>query len=479
MLREDADGYWLAGMIFADGAGLACDFEAWGAELAARLSDPFASGNDCAHAWGVCKQADRRAVLATRLASAREGLHWLEGTWHAHWCDLANLEVTPAPALLALEAPIDSGCAVARSRVLFGGASSWPDGGELAMLRIWPATRAMTAVRLQAAISLGARPAEIVAMLPTLLTQVVRSWSGEDLALVEDFGQDFARDFGRDFGRGFVWDFARYFVRYFGRYFVRYFGRYFGRYFDREFGRDLGRDLDRDLGRDFVGEFVRQFVRARDQYFVRDFGRYFVRDFGRDFGRGFVRDFARDFVRSTLLPEQPWLSTFAFLEASSVAGRAGPRAALAHGEVPDGTPLRALFRAACQASFAPGDARLCTAAAVTPCGRRWRATSPGSRPRRIARSSKASLATPNSASLRSRGGSSTMYAAIWCLTMIRSSRSTRCAPRPIWHRRRCWSPCPTSSRSRSMTRQREPRADHRRFPARPGRDREHRGAAYV
>lgn len=51
----------------------------------------------------------------------------------------------------------------------------------------------------------------------------------------------------------------------------------------------------------------------------------------------------------------PWLPMFAFLEAGSVIGRSAPRAALAHGDVPDGVPLLTMFRAACRASFAPHD----------------------------------------------------------------------------------------------------------------------------
>jgi hypothetical protein len=43
------------------------------------------------------------------------------------------------------------------------------------------------------------------------------------------------------------------------------------------------------------------------------------------------------------------------LEAGSVTGRAATRAVLAHGDVPRGVPLLRLFRAACQASFAPGN----------------------------------------------------------------------------------------------------------------------------
>jgi len=358
VLRANADTYWLAGQIFADGTGRPSDFDAWAAELAARLSDPFTSGEDCASAWRACKQADRRAVLATRLVSARGSLHWLDGTWHAHWCHLANLEVDPAPALLVLEAPIDSAGAAARSRVIFGGAASWPDGGELSVLRLWPSARVLAGVRLQTAISLGAQAPEVAAMLPAMLARATRSWSDEDHVRVADVGRDFVRYFARDFGRDFGRYFVRDFVRDFGRYFVRGFSQGFVRYFGRDFVRDFVRYFGRDFVRYFGRGFVRYFLRGFGRYFGRGFGRYVGRNFVRYVGRDFVRDFGRDLGFSEPILGAAWLPTFAVLEAGSVLGRAAPRAALAHGEVPDGVPLRALFRAACQASFAPDDTSL-------------------------------------------------------------------------------------------------------------------------
>jgi hypothetical protein len=241
--------------------------------------------------------------------------------------------------------------------VLQGGAAGWPDGGKLAVLRLWPSIRAGIGVRLQTAASLGVQRAEIVAMLPGLLTRAHR-WSPENHVLAEDLVRDFIRYFGRDVGR------------YFGRDVVRYFGRDLVRYFSRDVGRDVGRYFGRDVVRDFVWDLVREFGQYFGRDFGRDFGRYLVRDFGRDVVRDFVRNFVRDFVRyfardrgfSETALTAPWLPTLAILELGSVAGRASPRAALAHGEVREGVPLLALFRAACRASFAPGDASLREAA---------------------------------------------------------------------------------------------------------------------
>jgi hypothetical protein len=319
MLRDDTDGYWLAGMIFADGTGSASDFAAWAAELPARLYDPFSAGDDCALAWRVCKQSDRRAALAARLASARESLRWLEAIWHVHWCRLADLEVAPAPALLALEAPIGSAVGAARSRVVFGWAACWPNGGELTVLRLWPSTRAMLGARLQAALSLGARAPELVVMLPPLLALATRAWIGEDQELAENLIRDFIRDFGRFLAR----DFGRDFGRDLGRYSIRCFGRDFIRYFVRDFVRDL----------DWLS--APHFLQSLQWGVVRDFVRDFVPDFVQSFEQNRKGYCVRDFVRDLDLPEimfgAPWLPGFAILELSSVFGRAAPRAALSAG----------------------------------------------------------------------------------------------------------------------------------------------------
>jgi hypothetical protein len=102
-------------------------------------------------------------------------------------------------------------------------------------------------------------------------------------------------------------------------------------------------------------------------YLWRYFGRYFKRYFGPDFGRNPMRlalqHFSRELGIFNTLLETSWLPTLAVLETSSAAGRASPRAAMAHGQVPDATPLLALFRATCRASFAPHNEELRAAAA--------------------------------------------------------------------------------------------------------------------
>jgi hypothetical protein len=70
------------------------------------------------------------------------------------------------------------------------------------------------------------------------------------------------------------------------------------------------------------------------------------------------RDLVGDLGLAESLADEPWWLRFSFLEFGSVLGRSAPRSTLAHGQIPDGEPLLALFRAACRASFAPGDRSL-------------------------------------------------------------------------------------------------------------------------
>jgi 3',5'-cyclic AMP phosphodiesterase CpdA len=349
-LREDPAGYWLAGMIFADGAGQRSDFEAWTVDLAVRLSEPHGSGDedDCAQAWGACKQSDRRGALAKYLTSAGASLRWLEATWLADWCRLALLEVAPAHALLAFKTPSGHAVAVGRSRALLGSTAIWPDGGELAVLRLWPSARARIGVRLQTAISVGAQLPDLIAMLPSLLEREARSWSAEDDILARDFAQSFLRHFGWNF----VQDSNIYFIRDFARYFVYYLARNFGRNFIADFVPNFGHY--------FVKGLLRDSDLYLDQNSVQELGSYFRRDFRRHFARYFTRYFVRDFgldlgVVNPLSAQ--WLPSLAFVELGSTYGRATARAAFAYGArtKSPGRPLLTLFGASCRSSFAPFD----------------------------------------------------------------------------------------------------------------------------
>ncbi|HMG24221.1 MAG TPA: hypothetical protein VK607_22960, partial [Kofleriaceae bacterium] len=371
MLRSDRDGYWLAGEIFADGTGSTSDLEAWTAELATRLSNPFGAGYDCARAWGVSRQVERREHLITTLTCARDQLNWLAGSWHAYWCSLANLAVDRAPALQALETPLDGPHLVARSRVLFGAVACWPDGSELAVLRLWPSARATVGARLQAAISVGATQADLVVALPALLvgtpsdTTVVFAPDATrdlDLYFVRYLDSAIGGDSVRNLDQYVHWHLARRFdqpyfddvLREFGRAFRRDFVQKAVRIAIRTFSWEYVRDHAWDIGRYFARQFAARFVR----YFIERFGTWLVGKFGRHSFGAFVRDLARrfecDFARAGALPNASWVPTFAILEAGSIVGRAAPRAVLAYGDVKVKIPLLKLFRYACEASFNPG-----------------------------------------------------------------------------------------------------------------------------
>jgi len=351
VLSADPEAYWLAGLIFADGAGRAADFELWIAELPARLSDPFTWGEDCARAWGACKQEARRAGIASKLAAARDSLNWLHGTWLAHWCDLAKLDVTSPQGLVALEGAIGSAPAVARSRVLHGASVSWPDGRELAMLRLWPSTRLALAASLQTAVTLGAEISDVLALLPIMLGPADRPPRGDSRAPVADPNEGYdsllALELERRWNPWFGPSSNHAPILEFGRY----------------FGSDLGWYLDwhssSDSPRNFIGYFVR--------HFLEDFARYFARDFVREYGRLIGRQRWDRCVEhgpfSGPVWSKPWASTLAVFAASSASGHAAPRSALARGHIPKGVPLLAMLQTACRAGFAPDDKRLSSAVA--------------------------------------------------------------------------------------------------------------------
>lgn len=360
-LREDDDGYWLAGMIFADGTGQRSDFDLWAAQLAMRLSSLSVwHGEDCARAWGACKQSDRRAALAERLTGARESLRWLEAAWHADWCQYAKLDVDPAPSLLVGDSSVMSAQAVARSRVLIGSQSSWPDSNEIAVLRLWPSTRSRLSVRLQTAVSLGAGKSEIIEMLPLFISQDRRPMSDEDRVHMERLASFFVSDFG---------EYTDTVSRSVSR---RYFGRDVSCNFRRDFANfdQVSTDYNQEsvqhpwnFNRSFICDLMWEFGPPSMSVFVDYFTNDAIRSIVRELGWDFVHDLARNYGFSESMIRMPWLPTFVFVEWASCFGRAAPRAALAHGEVLGERPLLALFRAACRVSFAPDDAGLRIASA--------------------------------------------------------------------------------------------------------------------
>jgi hypothetical protein len=369
MLREDPAGYWRAGMIFADGAGQWSDFEAWAADLATRLSEPFGPGDDdeCAQAWKACKQADRRAVLAERLTPARGTVNWLQAIWHLNWCRLAGIDVPLAPTLLTLESPIDSAGATARSRARVGEAS-WPDSEEIAVLRIWPSARGRIGVRLQTAISLGAQVPEVMAMLPALVAQEARPRSDDRLAeiLCRDLLQEYVKFTGQKYQWSFIQRFARDFSRDCPRYFGGNYNQDFGRFFAVNFFRKSQQCYNWMYYRweDYRWEeehgFVQPFRWSEREVAARHFGRSSLWSLLWDLWRSFAQNLVSDLGITGPLLDAPWLPGFTFLELGSAFGRAAPRAALAEGNIPTGTgvALLNLFHAACRASFAPDDASL-------------------------------------------------------------------------------------------------------------------------
>jgi hypothetical protein len=363
-LRAGMHTYWLAGQMFADGTGHLVDFEAWVADLPEHLSNPYSFGEGYAWVWGASRQEGRRKKIAAILRSAHKDLRWLDGAWYARWCELARLEINLSPALLALQYPVDSSAAVARSRLLHGAMAGWPDGSELAMLRLWPSTRVAIGVRLQTAITLGAKVRELTDMLPQLLAWVEQSQKENPTRirfLAREFSyhlrnamkrrlrDKFDRDSIQSFSHDFACDLARCFVR------------------------DLGFRFSRDTGEVLVGEFTRYFghnfwgLHLGADYIPNLSKRLLRWHFLHNFNQLPRHDLDHEFINRLSPPDGKssprWLSAFLSLETRAVAGRASPRATLAHGHLYGKVPLLVLFQAACRASFAPNNMKLRSAAA--------------------------------------------------------------------------------------------------------------------
>jgi hypothetical protein len=252
-----------------------------------------------------------------------------------------------------------------------------PDGDELAVLRMWPSKRVAVGVHLQTAIGLGAQAPDMTTLLASFLARAGQSWSRSEETLGREISQPIGRAIARYWGevtephidpairaplglniiRDIVHDIGFYLVQNIVRYFDRNID-YPTRYLDWRIGLPLLRDINQYLGWNIDRHPPRGFVRHFIKNTISESGQYVARDIIRAIGLG-LGSSGSQFTAT-------WWPAFLALEIGSAAGRCAPRAVLAHSRIPVGVPLLALFRSACQASFAPGDATL-RAAAVSAC----------------------------------------------------------------------------------------------------------------
>ena len=329
----NADGFWLAGVMFADGLGEGL-FEAWVARLPERFHvheqvRAFAA----ARAWATSQQEGRRQRLAAAWPEIAARTRWLPGVIASGWWQEARLarEEAEPPAMSRLLSAAGEGQGVARGRALGGSSPVWPgDPPELSLLHLWPGPRGPAAARLQTLVSLGGgrghlgRAARKV-LVPEreerdlarqMARSLARSWAKEAahddwvrtwaLDLARDWAMDLSRSWAREWTRDFALDLARYWARYLARYWTR----------------DLARDWAFDLSR------------------------YWARDWAQDW----VFDMAMAWADELELPEEPWTLDFVAVELAGI-GRAGTRAVLAFSEPKD--PLLRLFHEACRLSLRP------------------------------------------------------------------------------------------------------------------------------
>ena len=329
----DADGFWLAGVMFADGLGEG-QFEAWVARLPERFHvHEQVRASAAARAWATSQQEGRRQRLAAAWPEIAARARWLPAVIAASWWQEARLgrEEAEPPAMSRLLSAAGEGQGVARGRALGGSSPVWPgDPPELSLLHLWPGPRGPAAARLQTLVSLGGgrehlgRAARKV-LVPEreerdlarqMARSLARSWAKEAahddwvrtwaLDLARDWAMDLSRSWAREWTRDFALDLARYWARYLARYWTR----------------DLARDWAFDLSR------------------------YWARDWAQDW----VFDMAMAWADELELPEEPWTLDFAAVELAGI-GRAGTRAVLAFSEPKD--PLLRLFHEACRLSLRP------------------------------------------------------------------------------------------------------------------------------
>ncbi|MDC3959045.1 NACHT domain-containing protein [Polyangium jinanense] len=333
LIEGDADGFWLAGVMFADGLG-AGHFEAWCARLSAHFHvHEQVRGFAAARAWAASRQEGRRQRLAAAWPEVASQARWLPGVIAASWWQEARLgrEEAEPPAMSRLLSAAGEGQGVARGRALGGSSPVWPgDPPELSLLHLWPGPRGPAAARLQTLISLGGKREHLGraarrALVPEreerdlaryMARYLARSWAKEAahddwvrtwaLDLARDWAMDLSRSWAREWARDFALDLARYWARYLARYWTR----------------DLARDWAFDLSR------------------------YWARDWAQDW----VLDMAWVWAHELELPEEPWTLDFAAAELAGI-GRAGTRAVLAFSEPKD--PLLRLFHEACRLSLRP------------------------------------------------------------------------------------------------------------------------------
>jgi nucleoside phosphorylase len=368
VLQSDADGYWIAGDVYAQGGGDSAGFEAWTQALPRNLGElgrADHSAMSCAMRWRESTEGTRRAGLERTLAEEAGSPGWLARANCVRWSTAAGLEVPLGRLLAELEArPMVGASAVAASRAFTGAGPTVPDQGEIALLRVWPSVRVNVAARLQSAISVGAQPEDLTAMLPALIAEARRVLSPMDHEGIQHAAnqrlttnEDLERNVVRE-----IW---------------QSWGRYHDRHFVDERKQPLVHGHDLSLLALFRGfaQFVVNQCQARygwDPRFAPPSGAertpvrfltYMVRALAGWMGASGIEGFAKRVGRELGLviedPPPEWLRCFVLLDVVSFAGRACSRSAVAYCELPVEVPeVLRLLRLGCRASLSPGDESL-------------------------------------------------------------------------------------------------------------------------
>jgi len=381
-LRQEPRSFWLAGAILADGAGQPEDFASWRQEICGLLARrAWSASQQCAWAWEMSKQHERRSSLGEVVAAAASSAHWLDGMALSIWSGCADIAISApefdgivdfpafseAHGAKIVAAPLEldgipaSEQVLARSRVWSGSSWLWPSHHLVTLLRLWPSARAHVSLTLQTLVSLAAERSVLMRIAPRVLERGSR--------VLRDFETDarftyVLKEIGASFEGTFVNDFARLLDSYFIPTLAGDLTRDLHRFLVQGFGYECVRDfanyfrISRWLGSQVVFMAARYRASIRDDDFMRDIDPQSVRDFGQ-------RVAAVWGVELGGISAALW-EDFVTIEAVSVFGRASVRAAVACARPPaDGASEWNLLNLACRVSLGhePASRRLSKALA--------------------------------------------------------------------------------------------------------------------
>lgn len=215
MLLLDEDGFWLTGMMLAEGSGSIEMCDSWAGRLAEKLSAEWPNEiDDIIRRWKNSREDARRNQIREILLQTARKAGWL--SWIRieevlgdlscpHELTLSeNVAAASVIDALLTHPPTDRRERVAGGRILCGAAPFWPgQPSEVAMLQIWPSRRRLVGLRLQNAIACGADERELQLIAECELRRQIHepALHYPDAELIGELGSDLAHRISLDLSK--------------------------------------------------------------------------------------------------------------------------------------------------------------------------------------------------------------------------------------------------------------------------------------